>query len=226
MASSSLPGTVARAPAGLGFDTSTVVTEATAHALREQGYRFCARYLHRSAQVDPTPQGGALSVSEAQTILAAGLGLIPVQYGDATLAPSAASGAQVGAAAASNAAGLGFPPGVTVWCDVEWKAEAAPKDSAGTIAYVNAWADAVAAAGYRAGLYVGPNIPLSSTELYRSLPGIRHYWKAASAVPWVETRGFQLVQSLSLTSAGLYLDADVACYDGLGDRFYLLMPSG
>ncbi|HLT37538.1 MAG TPA: glycoside hydrolase domain-containing protein [Enhygromyxa sp.] len=217
-----LPGTVSHAPAGLGFDTATVVTAEVADALYDQGYRFCARYLHRSKQVDEAPCGGALSIAEAQTLLAAGLGLIPVQYGDAKLVPSASLGTSVGEAAASNAAGLGFPAGVTVWCDVEFDSAHKPSSSADTIAYINAWAEAVATAGFRPGLYVGPNMPLSSSELYYKLGRVTSYWKAASLTPWVDERGFQMIQGLSLTTAGLYIDPDIACYDNKHDRFYLL----
>jgi hypothetical protein len=226
----SLPGTVSHAPAGLGFDTATVVTAEIANALVAQGYRFCARYLHRSKRVDATPDGesrsiaDALSIAEANTLLRAGLGLVPVQFGHSTLVPTASLGASVGEAAASNAAGLGFPAGVTVWCDIEWKSEAKPSGSQSTIDYVNAWAKAVAAAGFRPGLYVGSNTPLTSSELYYELPQVKHYWKSASSTPWVDVRGFQLIQGLSLTSAGHYIDPDIACYDNESERFYLLAP--
>jgi hypothetical protein len=216
-----LPGNLAHAPATLGFDTDSVVSLSAATAMVAQGYKFCARYLNRTKQFDQLPTSGALSVSEAQALLAAGLALTPVQFGDHALVPSAGLGTSVGEAAAYNAAGLGFPPGVVIWCDIEFSAK--PTSSQATIAYINAWAQAVAEQKYLPGLYVGPNIPLTSDELH-ALPQIASYWKAASAVPWVSVRGFQIIQGLSFEVAGLNIDADMACYDNRNDCFQLLAP--
>jgi hypothetical protein len=122
---------VTHAPAGLGCDTASVVTDEIARALVAQGYRVCARYLHRSKQVDHTPNGSALSVAELQTLLGAGLGVVPVQFGSSSLVPSSSQGQSAGEAAAFNADGLGFPAGVTVWCDIEWRGGAGPLKVAG-----------------------------------------------------------------------------------------------
>ena len=157
-----------------------------------------------------------LSKQELADLLAAGLAVIPVQLGDAKLVPSAAEGTNVGRAAAQNAATLGFPQGVTVWCDLEWADEPQGDDQA-VVDYANAWAAPVVAAGYDAGLYVGPNVPLTGTQLY-ALPQFSHYWKAASKTPWVATRGFQIIQSLTLTTNGIAIDADVICFDAKGGR--------
>ena len=52
------------------------------------------------------------------------------------------------------------------------------------------------------------------------------FWKAASITPWVEKRGFQMIQGLSFSTAGIHIDPDIACYDNMHDRFLLLMPQG
>ena len=218
-----LSGSITSAPAGLGFDTATTVTQQQAEQLFAQGYKFAARYLNRSTGVPDEPSG-ALSVGEAQLLLGAGLGLTLVQYGDNELVPSSSGGTKVGKAAAANAMTLGFPRGGTVWCDIEFKPQAVPSSSQTTIEYINAWAAAVASGGYKPGLYVGTNIPLSSSELYQSLTQIASYWKAASITPWVASRGFQMIQGLSFSTAGIHIDPDIACYDNKHDRFQLLMP--
>ena len=218
-----LSGTITPAPATLGFDTATTVSQQQAEQLFAQGYKFAARYLNRQKGV-PSEPGGALSVPEAEMLLAAGLGLTLVQYGDNELVPSGNSGTSAGEAAAANAAMLGFPQGGTVWCDIEFKPEAKPSSSQTTIEYINAWAAALVRGGYEPGLYVGTNIPLSSEELYESLPQIASYWKAASITPWVANRGFQMIQGLSFSTADIHIDPDIACYDNMHDRFQLLMP--
>ncbi|MFV8755969.1 glycoside hydrolase domain-containing protein [Nannocystaceae bacterium ST9] len=196
------------------------MTAATAAAFRSQGWVWCARYLRRDVHVNDVPDTGGgvvtLSKQELANLLAAGLAVVPVQLGDAKLVPTAAAGNSVGTAAAQNARTLGFPVGVTIWCDLEWAANP-PTDTQAVIDYVNAWAAPVVAGGYGAGLYVGPNVPLSGAQLY-ALPKFSHYWKAASVTPWVETRGFQIVQSLTLNANGIAIDADVVCIDGKGGR--------
>lgn len=209
-----LSGSVVSAPAGLGFDTNTVVSTSVASAMAAQGYLFCMRYLGLTSQGSHD-----LSTSEAQGILGAGMRLGVVQH--ATKSTLTASlGTINGTNAANNAKGVGIPGGVTVWCDLEGVHSA---DSSDTIAYVNAWASAVSAAGYVPGLYVGPNCGLSGAQLYSDLT-MAHYWKAASDVPLVETRGYQMVQGLSFTTQGISIDPDIACYDGKGSRFTVLSP--
>jgi hypothetical protein len=208
------------ASASLGFDTASLVTAATAAAFREQGWIWCARYLRRDVHVNDVPDtsGGVVSLSkqELANLLSAGLAVIPVQLGDASLVPSAALGTEVGDAAARNAQTLGFPCGVTVWCDLEWGA-AAPPDPQAVLDYLDAWATPVAAAGYGPGLYVGPNVPLSAQQLY-SLPRFANYWKAASHTPWVANRGFQIIQGLTQQTNDIAIDADMICFDAMGSR--------
>lgn len=218
-----LLGTARAASAILGFDTATALSRAQAQALRACGFGFCARYLKRTASSQPPSTGPALTVAEAHDLLACGLAIIPVQYGSSTLMPSAAVGREVGEAAATNAFALGIPTGVTIWCDLEWSPEVAP-DPHATIAYANAWHDAVVAAGLRAGLYVGANVPLTGPQLGEL--AFRSYWKSASRVGWPSPRGFQLVQGLALEVDGVALDPDVASCDADGESLVWLAASG
>lgn len=207
---STLPGTVKSAAPGLkGFDTNTIVTAQVASQFKSQGYSFCARYLSRG-----TSQGtNDLTNSEAAVILNAGLALIAVQHVAAEgWVPSASLGTTNGTNAANNAASVGLPHGMNIWCDLEGVA-------AGTTAqtvtdYCQAWYTAVANAGYVPGLYVGANCILNGTQLY-SL-SYQHYWKSLSNVPMVATRGYQLTQGAQTTVNGIGIDSDTTQNDNLG----------
>lgn len=218
-----LLGTASTASAILGFDTASTLSRAQAQALRACGFGFCARYLKRTASGRPPTTGPALTVAEARDLLACGLAIIPVQYGSSTLLPSAAVGREVGEAAATNAFALGIPGGVTIWCDLEWSPEVAP-DPHATIAYANAWHHAVVDAGLRAGLYIGPNVPLRGAQLGDL--AFTSYWKSANRVAWPTPRGFQLVQGLEVEVHGVCIDPDVASCDAAGDSLVWLAASG
>lgn len=209
-------GTATSAPAALGFDTNTVLSGPVASSLFAQGYTFCMRYV--SLQNESSSD---LTTEEAQAILGAGLLLGVVQHATSSTL-SGSLGTYNGANAAANASAIGIPSGVTLWCDLEGTNSPSSTD---TIAYVNAWAAAVSDAQYVPGLYVGPNCGLTGSELYHSLT-MSHYWKAASKVPWVEERGFQMIQGLSIaTDAGVHIDPDIGCYDAKGDRFTVVAPA-
>jgi hypothetical protein len=97
---------------------------------------------------------------------------------------------------ASNPQAAGIDAGVTVWCDLEG---VAPGTSAhDVIGYCNAWFDAVNAAGYRPGLYVGWHCGLTADELYHKL-SFEQYWISynlnADQVPSV--RGAMMRQSVA-----------------------------
>lgn len=209
-----LAATVQSAPAGApGFDSDTVISAATARQLYADGYRFCLRYLSLGTQQSTSD----LTAAEATAILASGLALMPVQHVRYPgWLPTAALGQQDGTNAASHAGAIGFPPGVNVWCDLEGVgASAAAADVA---AYCNAWHDAVAAAGYVPGLYVGASAGLDGQQLYAELR-FQHYWKSESNVPAVAVRGYQMVQSPAPALVdGVSIDRDVTQTDNLGGQ--------
>ena len=208
---STLPGTVKSAAPGLkGFDTNTIVTAQVASQFKAQGYSYCARYLSRS-----TTQGSNdLSNAEAATILNAGLALIAVQHVAAEgWVPSASLGTTNGTNAANNAASVGLPKGMNIWCDLEGVATGTTAQN--VIDYCQAWYNAVATAGYVPGLYVGANCVLTGQQLYSNL-SFQHYWKSMSNVPMVATRGYQLIQGAETTVNGIGIDSDTTQNDNLG----------
>lgn len=215
-----LTGTVQHASPGLkGFDTNTVLTAAEAGEFAANGYVFCFRYLSRGAG----QQSGDLSYNEAKTILAAGLALGAVQHVSMPgWTPSQSLGTQYGTNAANNAASIGLPKGMNLWMDLEG---IAPGTSAQTvIGYANAWYDAVAAAGYIPGIYVGADCYLTGDQLYNNLK-YQHYWKSLSNVPAIPHRGYQLIQSYTPELVcGVSIDTDTTQNDELGGAIVLLFP--
>lgn len=214
-----LPGEIQSAPPGLkGFDTDTPLSAGQAEQFFSSGYRFCVRYLSLRHQQEARD----LSADEALAILRAGLALMAVQhvrYPGWT--PSASLGSGDGNNAARNARAVGLPAGINLWCDLE-----GVKDTAGAqevIDYCNAWYDAVSAAGYVPGLYVGYKALLNGDQLYHDLE-YGHYWKSASGVPAVPVRGYQLVQSSPNTTVdGVAIDEDTTQTDDQGGQVQWLI---
>lgn len=224
----SLPGHVFTAPDGVrGFDTAETVTPKSAAAMRAHGYRFCVRYVRRDK-----PHASALSASEAKSLLGNGIGLMLVQYveSEASWNPTATKGTTNGRVAGAEAAKLGVPWGVTIWCDLEG---VAPRTaSSKVIDYCNNWHLAVASAGYVPGLYVGYHAGLNATQLYRALR-FSHYWSAynlnadqAPAVRGVQMKQAQRRQQDSVSSAGFDFQVDTVRADALGGRPTLLALEG
>lgn len=231
-----LPGVVRSAdPAVLGFDTNTPLTRAIAEDMKSRGFHYCIRYVARTAK----PNSIDLSRTEAEIILAAGLALMVVQHPRAEgwqLAPIRYSfvshgvvktgteqsmGGSDGAHAAYHALLLGFPPAVNVWCDLEGIAGGAAEED--VIQYCNDWHDAVAAAGYVPGVYVGAQAILDDTQLFRDLK-FDHYWKSLSNVPDIESRGYQMIQSNQHMEGAIEIDNNLTRTDNLGGRVQWLAP--
>lgn len=214
-----LPGNVVSADSGLlGFDTDVVVTSETAAALVAAGYRFCVRYVSMALA-----QGTSdLSSSEALDILRAGLALSVVQHPRFPgWTPSGELGTQDGSRAAQHAMGIGLPPGVNIWCDLEGVAPATPPET--VIDHCNAWFDAVSAAGYVPGIYVGADAILDGDDLHARLK-FSHYWRSLSQVPDVAVRGYQVVQQDEHAAHGISIDNNVTQFDRLGAAVIWLAP--
>ncbi|PSR20082.1 MAG: hypothetical protein C7B45_16655 [Sulfobacillus acidophilus] len=156
-------------------------------------------------------------LADIATALSMGLavGLFQGYYTPAWAVPSTA--AQRAAAIVAIAQQAGFPAHatvpVTLWLDLE----ACGGVPATTIyAWVTNWGQVVQAAGYQAGVYVGAGQPLSGAQLY-ALPTITAYWRSASQVPDVPTRGYQLVQGVWNQSVdGVAVDYDTVQADAKG----------
>ena len=217
----SLAGSVRSAPAGVkGFDANVPISPRVAQEFVEAGYGFCVRYVGRlsMAQTD-------ISAAEAQDILNAGLALMPVQHVEAgEWMPSGDLGTTYGRNAGTFAAGVGFPPGVNVWLDLESvSTQATPAE---VTAYCNNWYDEVAAAGFTPGVYVGWQPMLTNEELFESLK-FQHFWGAYNVDAVIPRRGWQMKQSpASQQIAGIEHDDNVTHVDGLGGQVLWLAPLG
>ena len=203
----SLEGAVQSAITGLlGFDSNTVITAAAAQNFFAQGYRFCLRYLSRGPE---SPSD--LSAAEAEVILQSGLALMAVQHvRKAGWQPTGALGQQDGQDAAQNASDVGFPPGVSIWCDLE--GVQAGTDAQNVIDYCNSWCIALDSAGYIPGLYVGFGSGLNEQQLFDL--NFQHYWRSQSNVPNVGSRGYQMIQLYPEVKVnGIGIDIDVTQSD-------------
>ncbi|MHA1067196.1 DUF1906 domain-containing protein [Enterobacter ludwigii] len=203
----------------LGFDADSIVSQAIAQQFVEQGYTFCVRYLSLGCgQAE-----GDLSADEATDILQAGLALMVVQHvDDPGWMPTQSLGQTYGSNAATNAASIGIPPGVNVWCDLEGIANGTAAQD--VIDYCSAWYDAVSAAGYIPGLYVGANAVLTGQQLY-DLP-FEHYWQSCSEVPDIPVRGYQLVQTFVPEPVnGIGIDSDLTQTDLQGGQAVWLVSN-
>ncbi len=140
-----------------GTDSVQSVDSSHAKGLKTAGIDFVVRYL------------GSVTPVELKGILDAGLAFMAVTYADRF----------DGAAAVIQLHNLGLPQGCTVWLDIEGQS-IWTMDPLLLISKINAWADAVKAAGFMPGLYIGSPQPLTSLELY-ALHVVR-YWRAPSRV--------------------------------------------
>jgi hypothetical protein len=205
----------------LGFDTDQVITLSLAASLKSSNFSFALRYI----SLEPEPRPGDLSVGEIEAILDARLALGVVQHCcEPGWLPSGPLGEVYGSFAANNLVALNLPVGITVWLDFE---ECSPATSeAAAVAYVNNWAQVVAAAGYQPGVYVGAGQPLSGDVLYWRLLTTR-YWQSGSSVPAVPYRGYCMRQAPELAQpvAGVTLDRDIVTGDMLGG-FPVLAAAG
>jgi hypothetical protein len=203
-----------------GFDIDQPLTATQAASMLESGFTVCMRYIGRVRGV----AAGDLTPDETQTIIASGLGLMPVQHvagGGGFWSITDGLGAAWGSTAAYNATNAGIEPGANVWLDLE-------QIQAGTahatiIQYCNDWFNAVSAVGFVPGVYVGSNAWLTPSELYGL--NTQHYWRAAGDIPDISTRGYQITQSLPRNVNGLSIDVNTIAADRLGG-LPLMMVSG
>ena len=170
----------------------------TAQALKASGIDFVSLYL------------GTVTPEIVANVLAAGLAFVPVTYANQT----------DGAKAVAQLKALGIPEGVTVFLDVEGASTLT--DPAALWTAINAWADALLAAGYVPGIYVGSPQPFTSNELY--MLHVERYWRAPSRVldrfgalaePMYGWCAFQAWPSV--TWAGIWVDVDF-CYQDYKQR--------
>jgi len=191
------------------FDCDTTLSADLAHQFFRQGYKFCFRYLSRG-QVSSQD----LTEQEATDILNSGLALMPIQHARKQgWSPNQTLGQKDGQEASANAETVGFPDRVSLWCDLEGVNSSAQAQD--VIDYCEAWYEAVSAAGYIAGLYVGAEGLLNGRQLYDL--SFQHYWRSQSQVPDIPHRGYQVIQfGPSVQINGVRIDLDVALNDSQG----------
>lgn len=196
-------------PGAVGFDTSARLSASQAQQAAAAGYRFAMRYATIPGQ---TQQPQPLTPDEAAALRAAGIAIGIVQMFQTPSQISPANGYRDGASAAQQAAALGYPPGAVLWCDLEGVFPSA----ADLISYLNNWGATVQKAGYPAGLYNGPQSPLTGAQIQALI--FPHYWKAAANVP-TPSRGYQVIQMspANMTAFGTAIDVDITRRDNRGD---------
>lgn len=223
--STTLSGSVQAAPAGSkGFDANTPISASAAAAFYAAGYRFCIRYVGRTQMASYD-----LTAAEANNILNGGLAMMVVQHVlNPGWSPTQSLGQEYGTNAATFTGQIGFPAGINVWCDLEGVSTSAA--SSDVAAYCNAWYDAVAAAGYVPGLYVGWEPGLSATQLYDLQ--FQHYWGAynidGDSIPAVRGLQMQQHEGSGGTIAGISTesyDDDVTMTDAKGGQPLWLVRS-
>jgi len=155
-----------------------------------------------------------LTKQEATDILNSGLALMPVQHARKHgWSPNQTLGQKDGQEASANAETVGFPDRVSLWCDLEGVNSSAQAQD--VIDYCEAWYEAVSAAGYIPGLYVGAEGLLNGRQLYDL--SFQHYWRSQSQVPDIPHRGYQVIQfGPSVQINGVWIDLDVALNDNQG----------
>jgi hypothetical protein len=206
----------ATTPGLKGFDTNTALRANTARSFYERGYSFALRYVPRVIHHD-----NDITSEEVGIIRAAGLGLMIVQHVEPNAwTPTSEKGTAYGEMAASSCAVIGYPPGCTVWLDLEGVAANVPASD--VIAYGNRWHDTVRAHGYQPGIYVGWHCGLTPDQLYWRLK-FRAYWSAYNldANEFPRVRGVQMRQREVRSGdvplgVGIAFDVNLVTGDALG----------
>jgi len=196
---------------GLAADTVTPLTSLAARGLYDLGVRTVFRYIDR-VECDPDSRGRLgtnLTRRELGGILDEGVDVGPVQYYSTRYASTGAGrymsralGATVGAAAVHNCKALGLPRRITSWHDLEACPRATP---AMMVAECNGASLVQQRGHYPMGLYYGAGLGskktgyLTGRRLY-GLPRVRAYWRAASKVPQIPTRGCTITQGMEVDS--------------------------
>jgi hypothetical protein len=124
--------------------------------------------------------------------------------------PRAHSGSADGAAAAHAALDAGYPAAAHIFLDLE----GIKGDAEGTIGFADLHADQILESGFRAGVYVGYEVPLTPEQLYENLPQ-NSYWSDAGHRS-VAIRGCALHQGKQVTIGGVDYDFDELRPDLLG----------
>ena len=205
-------GLIARpATPGLWFDCSSRLSALTAASMKARGYVGVFRYLPLPPPNSPIPDINAVEVA---AITQAGLELSLVQHVRLPgWDPARQSGTVDGGIAAHYATTAGVALRKHLLLDIEGVKLGAT--AAQLKIFIEAWAAEVIAHGYKAGVYVGYQIPMSPLDLY-DLHGINCYWSDFGHRV-VATRGCAIIQkNPDILVGGIKIDEDSVAPDLLG----------
>lgn len=200
--------------ASKGFDCAAKLLPSEAKTLWDLGYQLVGRYL-------PLPNNSArfdLDAVELKMLTDIGFEVSAVQHvrGHHGWDPAQHSGAADADAALAQAQLAGIPLGTHLYLDLEDIGGSATA----TKYFAEDWATAVRAAGYRAGLYVGFDVPLDPVELWM-LHGIDSYWTDPNNRR-VLKRGCAIHQGRMIHVGSLEIDEDAIAPDSLGELPYVV----
>jgi hypothetical protein len=195
---------------GTGFDCSAKLTPVQARALKAMDHILCARYV-------PLPANNAandIDAAELTMLTDLGFEVLLVQHvRNPGWDPRSHSGTIDAAVACEHALDAGYPLGAHIFLDLEGPAAAV--DAAGMKLFAESWAARVLIDGFKAGVYIGYDLPLDAMALWL-LHGVNSYWSDA-AHRHVANRGCALVQGRELTVRGVRIDEDTIAPDMLGE---------
>lgn len=199
---------------GRWLDTAMRLTLGTAKALPSEGVMGVIRYVPLPGDTEAEQDRLAahdITADELAMLCGLGLGVMLVQHPRLPgWDPRAHSGQRDAAIAAEFAMYAGYPD-AHIYLDLEGINGAAE----GTITFAESWADRIVQSGFRAGCYVGFDVPLSPEQLY-TLRTINSYGSDV-AKRHVDTRGCAWQQGRGVTIAGLGYDDGEMRADLLGE---------
>jgi hypothetical protein len=211
-----MPNSTKRAPPCKIVDTASRLDPALLQAVSAAGYAGVARYV----PLPGLPGTKDIHQEEVDAIMETGLGLLLVQHVRFPhWDPRDHSGADDAQVAVNFAKQAGYLPGAHIFIDLEG---IVPGTGKATKAFTEAWAATVARAGYRAGCYVGFDVPLSAQELF-DLHIIDSYWSDADPRQ-VAVRGFSIKQGSQITIAETAFDPDDVQPDQKGETPVWMAP--
>ena len=187
-------------PGLLGFDSLNVETPAQIACLSAAGYSF-----------DLVNTNGTNWADEYNAAAAAGMDVVLFQGYDPTTWPDNTQGTTRGAIAGQKAGDVGYPKGSQIFLNLENNTNST---AATAIQWVTNWANAIRAAGYTPGVYVGAPQVLSQAQV-NALP-VSVFWRSASSSAPQAGAGFVVRQTAVTQSAcGIPngIDTDVAGQD-------------
>jgi hypothetical protein len=195
-------------------DASAKLTPDNIDSVAADGYKGIVRYVPLPGVVAASD----IDAGELEAIVGGGLGLMLVQHVRYPgWNPALYKGAHDAAVAVQSAMAAGYPAGAHIFVDLEGIKGTAHA----TITFANDWADAVVAAGYRAGCYVGYAVPLTPEQLY-DLHDVNSYWSDAGKRA-VATRGFAIKQRPQIFIDNVPFDPDDVEPDQLGETPYWMV---